>query len=434
MRDDGGVPQESPPDPSSGPVAVLASLPGRAAAPDAGSGLDGAWPGVEDPEELRALVARWLAGYGGAQTRRTYAYALGLPITWADSVTGRGPAGRTGDGDTTTRRTPPPAPRGPLHHLAWFRWCATRSLDPRRATATHVTAWLHALDAAGAQKRTRARMLSTVSAFYGHLVDEAVVAGNPAALNRKRLGLSGGSRDPSPTVRLTAAQVRALLDSAARLPHPSRHRELYARRAVAVVALLALGLRVSEVSGLDRDDLVVSGGERLLRVLGKGGVRREVYLTGLASDALTAYLAERDRAAGTSVPARRGRGAGPSSPLLATRDGGRCTRFALYTLLRRVAQLGEPELDDVADRVHPHALRHAYVTIALENGAPIQHVQADVGHATIATTQHYDRGLRTRGSSAADVVASAIGEPAGGSAGRRDRARSAQDPHPPEDQ
>ncbi|MDN5919626.1 MAG: tyrosine-type recombinase/integrase, partial [Pseudonocardia sp.] len=305
-------------------------------------------------------------------------------------------------------RTPPPAARGPLHGLAWFRWCAARSLDPRHASATHVTAWLHALDAAGAQKRTRARMLSTVSAFYGHLVDTGVAAGNPAALNRKRLGLTGGSRDPSPTVRLTAAQVRALLDSAARLPHPTRHRELYARRAVAVVALLALGLRVSEVAGLDRDDLVVSGGERLLRVLGKGGVRREVYLTGLAADALTTYLSERDRAAGADVPARRGRGGTPPSPLLATRDGGRCTRFALYTLLRRVAELGGPELDDVADRVHPHALRHAYVTIALENGAPIQHVQADVGHATIATTQHYDRGRRTRDSSAADLVADAV--------------------------
>ncbi len=410
------MPDETTPDAPSGPVAVLQSLPARPA-PAAAPGPDGGWPGVEDPDTLRGLVARWLAGYGGAQTRRTYAYALGLPITWADGVTGgSGPPGVSPGtpGDTPARsRTPPPAPRGPLHHLAWFRWCASRSLDPRHATAVHVTAWLHALDTAGAQKRTRARMLSTVSAFYGHLLDEGVVAGNPAALNRKRLGLSGASRDPSPTVRLTATQVRALLDSAARLPHPTRHRELYARRAVAVVALLALGLRVSEVAGLDREDLVVSGGERVLRVLGKGGVRREVYLTGPAADALCAYLAERDRAAGTAVPARRGREGGPRSPLLATRDGGRCTRFALYTLLRRVAELGGPELDDVADRVHPHALRHAYVTIALENGAPIQHVQADVGHATIATTQHYDRGRRTRDSSAADVVADAVGRGTG---------------------
>ncbi len=58
--------------------------------------------------------------------------------------------------------------------------------------------------------------------------------------------------------------------------------------------------------------------------------------------------------------------------------------------------------------MHPHALRHAYVTIALEQDARIHHVQADVGHASIATTQHYDRGLRTRSTTAADLVAEAI--------------------------
>ena len=67
-----------------------------------------------------------------------------------------------------------------------------------------------------------------------------------------------------------------------------------------------------------------------------------------------------------------------------------------------------PELAGVSDRVHPHALRHAYVTIALEQDARIHHVQADVGHASIATTQHYDRGLRTRSTTAADLVAAAI--------------------------
>ena len=97
-----------------------------------------------------------------------------------------------------------------------------------------------------------------------------------------------------------------------------------------------------------------------------------------------------------------------ASPLVATRDGGRCARADLYTLLRRIAAHAGPELAGVADRVHPHALRHAYVTIALEQDARIHHVQADVGHASIATTQHYDRGLRTRATTAADLVAAAI--------------------------
>jgi site-specific recombinase XerD len=78
-----------------------------------------------------------------------------------------------------------------------------------------------------------------------------------------------------------------------------------------------------------------------------------------------------------------------------------------------VARTAGPELDGVRDRVHPHALRHAYVTIALEEGGAIQHVQADVGHASIATTQHYDRGLRTRATTAADRVGRAISQQRG---------------------
>lgn len=362
-------------------------------------GTEQEWPGVDDPDALRAQLLDWIGQYANPGTRRTYAYALGLPVSWVDPA----PA------PSATRR-PPAAATGPLHDLAWFRWCARHRLDPRAATGTEVKAWLHALDAAGAQRRTRQRMLSTVSALYGHLTETGVVPANPAALNRARLGLSTGARDASPTVRLTAAQLRALLASAAELHYTRdpRTAELYARRAVAFVALLTLGLRISELVGLDRSDLYRTGGEEVLRVLGKGGLHREVYLTDPVRAALTGYLAERDRVTGTAAPARRGNTAATASPMIATRAGGRCSRVDLYTLLRRVAAGAGPELDGVADRVHPHALRHAYVTIALENDARIQHVQADVGHASIATTQHYDRGLRTRDTTAADLVADAI--------------------------
>jgi site-specific recombinase XerD len=389
------------------PLTVLEALPRPPALPER---HDDQWPGVADPEALRAHLLDWLAQYANAGTRRTYAYALGLPVDWVDPR----PPARAG-------ARPPAAAPGPLHHLAWFRWCATRRLDPLTTTTSHVKAWLHALDAAGAQRRTRQRMLSTLAALYAHLAETGVVAANPAAVNRSRLGLSTGARDASPTVRLTAEQVRALLAAAARIgPGRGAPGELYARRAVAVLALLTLGLRVSEVVGLDRDDLYRTGGEDVLRVLGKGGLHREVYLTGPVRDALTAYLAERDRLGGAAVPARRGRTPGTGSPMIATRGGGRCARADLYTLVRRVAAGAGPALEGVADRVHPHTLRHAYVTIALEQGAPIQHVQADVGHASIATTQHYDRARRTRASTAADLVAGAITAPSpDGAAGSR---------------
>jgi site-specific recombinase XerD len=388
---------------------------------------DGVWPGVEDGAAFQRLVMEWLSQYSNQGTRQTYAYSLGLPQEWAvwhvpqhaEAAVGAAPeyaapeyagpeyAGPTRPADVV-RGKPPAAGSGVLHELAWFRWCAGRALDPREATGTHVKAWLHALEAVGASKRTRQRMLSTLSAFYAYLTELGAVPANPAALNRNRLGLNRSSRDASPTIRLTATQLSALLGAAAQLPNRTRHRDLYAARAVAVVALLTLGLRVSELVGLDRDNLMVSGGEPMLRVLGKGGVHREVYLTKLASTALQNYLAERDRTAGTTAPAVRGRTNAATTPLIATRDGGRCSRFDMNALLRRIAVQAGPALADVADRVHPHALRHAYVTIALEQDARIQHIQADVGHASIATTQYYDRNRRTRATTAADLVEAAI--------------------------
>ncbi|MBC8091110.1 MAG: integrase, partial [Pseudonocardia sp.] len=96
---------------------------------------DGDWPGVSHPDEFRAQLADWFSQYANVGTRRTYAYALGLPVEWVSPV-------------ATAKPGPPPGPKGLLHDLAWFRWCARRDLDPRAATAADVKAWLHLLDAA----------------------------------------------------------------------------------------------------------------------------------------------------------------------------------------------------------------------------------------------------------------------------------------------
>ena len=385
-------------------LAVLESLP-REELPEARSGEPDEWPGVADPDGFRAQLADWLAQYANPGTRRTYAYALGLPVAFADAIGGKAP------GAPAAGPRPPAATRGPLHALAWFRWCAARRLDPRAATASDVKAWLHALDAAGAQRRTRQRMLATLSALYGYLAESRGGRREPGGAATAR---GSGCPPPPGTPHRPSGSPGRNCGPCSTRRHGRRHprspalASLYTRRAVAVVALLTLGLRISELTGLDRDDLYRTGGDDVLRVLGKGGLHREVYLTGLARDALTAYLAERDRFAATAVPARQGQAGSGAAPLVATRTGGRCSRFDLYTVLRRIAVAAGPALDGAADRVHPHALRHAYVTIALEQDARIQHVQADVGHATIATTQLYDRGRRTRASTAADLVAQAI--------------------------
>jgi len=368
---------------------------------------DELWPGVAQPAELLKEIAEWLGGYGNRATRRTYAEGLGLPTTsadirewlppadeapktmrppWTDAVTryaaivGAAPASGTG---------PPPAKRGRFRPLHWFRWCATRDVDPLTATSTHVKTWLDALNTAGAAPATRDRMLATVKALYTHLADAGLATGNPAALNRRRLGLTTTSSTTG-TVVLTTAQVRGLY-TAAHTPRRGAS-PLDTARATAVVALFTLGLRVSELCDLDRADLHVTRGRRALRVHGKGGKTRVVYLHTAAEEALTAYLRERDGVAGTS-PARRTPQA--DTPLLLTRTGNRYRRQAVWQLLRRLSD----------DGLHPHALRHFYVTTAVEAGAQLVHVQADVGHTSIDTTEQvYNNAARDPSRSAVDLV------------------------------
>ncbi|MFC7615293.1 tyrosine-type recombinase/integrase [Actinokineospora soli] len=87
----------------------------------------------------------------------------------------------------------------------------------------------------------------------------------------------------------------------------------------------------------------------------------------------------------------------------------------MWQLLRRLAAAGGEPLRDVAEAMHPHALRHFYVTTAVEAGAQLVHVQADVGHSSIDTTEQvYNSAARDPGRSAVDLVGDVLGHPNSG--------------------
>ncbi|KAA2253956.1 tyrosine-type recombinase/integrase [Solihabitans fulvus] len=398
----------------------MAARTGGPAAPD-----DQRWPGVADPAPLLTEIVEWLAGYGNRGTRRTYAQGLGLPVSptdlhawstpgdpdtaWTRAVAGYWAVIRPATGPGEGHRPPAAAP-GRLRSLHWLRWCAARGVDPLAARSTHVKAWLSDLADAGAAVATRDRMLATVKALYTHLADVGLAQGNPAALDRRRLGLVAPTGNTTSALILTIDQVRALLDAAA-TPRQGAG-PLDTARAVAVVALFTLGLRVTELCDLDRADLHVTRGRRALRVRGKGGKTRVVYLHTHADQAVRAYLTLRDTAnADLSTPAVRGTVAASSSPLLVTRNGRRYQRQAIWQLLRRLAATADGPLADVADALHPHALRHFYVTTAVEAGAQLVHIQADVGHSSIDTTEQvYNNAARDPSRSAVDLVGQALSE------------------------
>ncbi|OLF06829.1 integrase [Actinophytocola xinjiangensis] len=375
----------------------------------------GPWPAVAQPHRLLGEITDWLSGYGNHATRRTYAEGLGLPTSptdlreWITTPDGDWAAAITAYAALVTTATrpathaPPPAPRGRFRPLHWFRWCASRGIDPQAATATHVKTWLADLDTAGAAPATRDRMLATVKALYTHLADTGLAAGNPAALNRRRLGLVAPTGSTASTVVLTTGQVRALFATASATRRGASL--LDTARATAVVGLFTLGLRVSELCALDRDDLHVTRGRRALRVSGKGGKNRVVYLHETAERALLGYLRLRDHTSTETAPATPDR----TAPLLITRTGGRYQRQGVWQLLRRIAVAAGEPLRDVADAMHPHALRHFYVTTAVEAGAQLVHIQADVGHTSVDTTEQvYNNAARDPGRSAVDLVGDAL--------------------------
>lgn len=157
--------------------------------------------------------------------------------------------------------------------------------------------------------------------------------------------------------------------------------DIRARRDRALLELLfSAGLRVSELTGLDRDQVNLAKEEFSVR--GKGSKLRIVFLSPRAKTAITEYLDARgdiDPALFVSHPKK-----GLVNKKNATRETLRITPRTVERLVKHYAKKA-----GIVKDVHPHTLRHSFATDLLANGADIRSVQAMLGHASITTTQIY---------------------------------------------
>jgi len=207
---------------------------------------------------------------------------------------------------------------------------------------------------------TVSRRLSVLAGFYRTGVIDGTLAQSPAQYVRR-------PRVPpeSPTLGLSHLQFEALLSTA---------RDSQNCNDLALVTMLGLlGLRIFEATGADIEDLGEVHGHRGLRVQGKGD---KVVLTPLPPAVARAI----DRAKGERS----------SGPILRSRAATRMTR---HVATRRLNRLAVAAGLDIA-RMHPHMLRHTFVTTMLDAGVDLRDVQIAARHADPRTTMRYDRARK----------------------------------------
>jgi site-specific recombinase XerD len=170
---------------------------------------------------------------------------------------------------------------------------------------------------------------------------------------------------------LDASQMERLLNQ----PEISKPQGL--RDKAILETLFSTGLRVSELTKLDRDKINLE--RREFGVIGKGGRSRIVFLSARAADWIKRYLVERD----DSWPPLFVRLAGATDPTVAG-EKMRLTDRSVQRIVEKYVKKARLPV-----KITPHGLRHTFATDLLMAGADIRSVQEMLGHKNIQTTQIY---------------------------------------------
>jgi len=248
-----------------------------------------------------------------------------------------------------------------LDHVAAAAGVSRDDLQASQLDRLAIRGFLAEQHRQGQSRATAARKLAAARTFLRYLRREGAIDDDPGTL------VPTPKQDVRMPAHLSEKEMEALLTA------PAGDTPLSRRDRAILELFYASGIRLSELAGLDIDDVNLSA--KMVRVLGKGGKQRIVPFNDATASAVRTYL--KDRAA--LVPASQKR-----NPLFVNYRGGRLTARSIDRLVRRYVAATSTRLG-----ISPHALRHSFATHLLQRGADLRVIQELLGHARLSTTQRY---------------------------------------------
>lgn len=236
------------------------------------------------------------------------------------------------------------------------------TLSPAQITTLHLRKYVSALHEAGYAKTSVSRRLASLRSFFRFTQREGLTESNPAK------PLRNPRRERKLPHFLSGDEIGKLLNA------PPIDDPLGLRDRAMLETLYSAGLRVSELVGINVEDLDFEDG--LVRVRGKGKRERLAPLGSFAVKAIKRWLKRRKLA--SSEPR------GNNAPVFLNKFGKRLTTRSVARMLEKYLKL-----TGLDQRTSPHTLRHSFATHLLDRGADIRSVQELLGHKSLVTTQIY---------------------------------------------
>jgi integrase/recombinase XerC len=223
-----------------------------------------------------------------------------------------------------------------------------------------IREFLAARDRKGEKKSSLARKLACLRSFFRYLVRTGGLQANPTEEVR-------APKRPKHLPRVLTKD-----DAGALMEFPAGQERDSLRDCAILETLYSTGVRVSELVGMNCDD--INRSEEVVRVRGKGQKERIIPVGSVALDAIDAYHAQLPD---ERFPRR------PEAALFRNSRGGRLTARTIGRIV------GKYSRQLTGGAIHPHTLRHSFATHLLDEGADLRAIQEMLGHASLSTTQKY---------------------------------------------